>query len=83
MSKSYRYLTMAETLRENGLRHTQRGFAHRAAGREDWAQGSFAKAHRNFESAKMFDGIGAADEVMREQIKSLADKFSDAILYGK
>jgi hypothetical protein len=75
------YLTIADAFRENGWRHMTRGYAHRAAGREEWAKGSFAKAHRNFERAKILDGIGVAG--MREQIQALADNVGATILYGR
>lgn len=52
----YRYLTVAESLRENAWRHLKRAWGHQDAGRFDWAAGSMRKSHRNFQRAAMLDG---------------------------
>src|ERR1700674_3142545 len=53
----FQYFSLADTVRENGWRHMDRALMHREAGHEDWAQGSFRKAIRNFDRADKLDGL--------------------------
>jgi hypothetical protein len=73
------YLTIADALREKGWRHMKRGLEHRAAGREEWAKGSFSKAHRKFERAKLFDRP-PLDPILERNVQSLADNIARVIL---
>jgi hypothetical protein len=77
--RPYRYLTVADTLRENGWRHMTRGYAHRAAGRGDWAKGSFAKAHRNFERASLLEGNSLPPEV-QASVQDFADRYRISLI---
>jgi hypothetical protein len=73
------YLTVADGLRENGWRHMTRGYAHRAAGREEWAKGSFAKAQRNFERASLGD-VNSLPPEMRASVQDFADRVANSIM---
>lgn len=66
-------MTLADDLRENGWRHITRGLAHRAAGREDWAHGSFVKAQRNFQGARELD---INDPRLRAVTDTVADRIA-------
>jgi hypothetical protein len=51
----YRYLTISETIRENGDRHAANARRHMAEGRPEYAAGSMRKAERNWLRAKEFE----------------------------
>ena len=50
-----KYLTFAETIRENGERHMANAAKWEAAGKPDYAAGSRRKAGRNFLRAKAME----------------------------
>jgi hypothetical protein len=60
MSPTFRYLTLAESLREDARRHMARSGAYAAASLHAWSDNSAMKAARKFKLANEFDELGVA-----------------------
>ena len=54
---NYPYVTVAESIHANGVRHMNRAMMHYAEGKPEYAKGSLRKARRNFERAALLRGM--------------------------
>lgn len=78
------YLTIEQSIRQNGNRHLERAIAYASAGYpERYYQSSMKKALRNFKLANEFRNYFRIDDPVLRSIVNVLDKsLTDAILHG-
>lgn len=75
---SYKYITVEEAIRLNGDRHLQRANRYLADENFEFAEGSLAKAEKNYSKANIL----RIDPIFDNILKDLSDRIADSILNG-